>query len=188
MLPRWRGRTLPSLFLNMSSSELGFSAVRNPQSSAVFRIHAPSLGVHAACRGEHPFLVRASTFGGVGAVFFPNNISGAEHGSFLCRRRGSIARSCDLLAPALMATRGHAPRRPLAYLSFMAGDGVDCLRTGENRPQFSYSALTVKLVRTICQRKVADQSADRQSPFLTNSLYSPQAFFSSLRLTSRLCR
>ena len=37
----------------MSSSELGFSAVRNPQSSAVSRIHAHNLRVNAACKGKN---------------------------------------------------------------------------------------------------------------------------------------
>ena len=171
MLQRWRARTLPSSFPNMSSSELGFSAARNPRSSAVSRIRAHDLRVNASDKGENSFLVLAATFAGTGAVLFPHNISRAQHGSFLCRRCGLIARNCDLFAPTLMAPGGHAHLRPLVYLSFMAGDDVDCLRKGENRPPFPSNALT---------------GASPQSSFLTNSLYSPQAFFSFLRLTSRL--
>jgi hypothetical protein len=53
----------------MSSLELGFSAVRNPRSSAVSRIHAHNFRVNAGGKSENPFLVFASTFAGTGAVY-----------------------------------------------------------------------------------------------------------------------
>jgi hypothetical protein len=37
------------------------------------------------------------------------------------------ARNCELFAPTLMAPRGDALYRSLVYMSFMAGDGLDCL-------------------------------------------------------------
>jgi hypothetical protein len=46
----------------MSSLELGFSAVRNPRSSAVSRIHAHNFLVNTGGKAENPFPVFASTF------------------------------------------------------------------------------------------------------------------------------
>src|ERR1700730_4373571 len=93
----------------MSSLALGYSAARNPQSSAVFRMHVHDLRINGSGKGTNPFLVHVSAFARIGTVLFPNHISRAERSSFLCREYCRTTWNCDLFTPTLMAPRGDAP-------------------------------------------------------------------------------
>jgi hypothetical protein len=125
----------------MSSLELGFPAVRNPRSSAVSRIHAHNFRVNAARKDADPFLVFVSTFAGL--------ITSHERSTVLVCAVGVVALHgiVTFSLPRLWHRAGIAYPCPRVCLSFMASDGVDCLRKSENRPQFTSNALTTRFLR-----------------------------------------
>jgi hypothetical protein len=89
----------------------------------------------------------------LGLVLFYFLITSHERSTILLCSAGvnRAARNCELFAPALMAPRGDALYRSLVYLSFMAGDGLDCLCKGENHSELTSDALGARLVHAFHQ-------------------------------------